>query len=180
MAKITPHPADQELTDAIDAGVKTSGYDAVDADTGEIHAVVGGAYKFNPSAVKTKKMLNVPVLSQKGLGTIYVVMLSAMFVGKDIEEKSGKDGINKEPATIAYVIDLMTGKPAQIIISTVQAGVLRESYKNDAYVGKAFQFENLGKQNEKKYNSVRVNEIDVPEGLDIEGIRALVAIPAAA
>lgn len=154
---------------------KNIGTTQVNEETGEI---VNG-YSFNPAAVKAKKILNLPVLSQKGTGSVYAVLISKMFIGKEIagDDKGGKDGKKKDPATIAYAVDMMTGKPCQLIMSTVQAGVLRECYPDDSYVGKGFHFENLGKLNGKDYNSVNVNEIDIPDGLDIEAVKALVTIP---
>lgn len=142
----------------------------INEETGEIKS-----YSFDPSAVKPKKMLNVPVLSQRGTGSIYVVILSKMFVGKPIESKDAD--AKEEPATIAYAVDLVTGTPVQIIVSTVLEGVLKESYVDHGYVDHAFKIENLGKLNGKRYNSVNVIEIDIPEGLDLAKVKELIVLP---
>lgn len=145
------------------------GTESVDTSTGEIVE-----YKFDPSTVKTLKLVNLPVLSQRNKGSIYVFFLGAMHVGKVVNEEVGKDGKKRGPATIAHVVDLTTGAPAQIIISTVQAGVLRESYPSDSYVDKSFHLENLGKLNGKEYNSVNVSEIETPQGIDISALKAMI------
>lgn len=140
----------------------------VNQETGEIK----GAYSFDPAAVKTKKIVNLPTLSQKNVGSIYVAFLGAMFVGLPMKAVDKKDE-KEEPATLANVVDLMTGKPAQIVVPTVQQSVLEENYPGNTYVGKAFKLENHGKLNGKRYNSISIVEIDLPEGIDIKELQAL-------
>lgn len=144
----------------------------VDKTTGEL-----SGYSFDPSAVKAKKLLNVPVLSQKSTGSVYVTFLSHMFIGKEMANPK-PDEKTKGPATIAFVVDLVTGDVKQLLLSTVQIGTLNENYPDYSYIDKSFQLVNLGKRTGKDYNDVQVIEIDTPSGIDLTGLKTKVVIPA--
>lgn len=144
----------------------------VNAETGEI---IG--YSYNPNAVRIKKKLNLPLLKQKPNGSIDVFFLSRMFQGKEGISKKGEDK-KKDPATIANVLNLISGTPAQIILSTVQIKILAEMYPNDSYIDKSFRLYNFGKLDGRDYNSVSIDEIEVP--LDpsmIQAVKSLVINP---
>lgn len=138
-----------------------------------------GVVVFDPSKVKAKKILNVPVLSQKGKTTIYVTLLSKIFIGKEIAGDE-KDGKKKGPAHIAYGLDLISGRPHQVIMSAMQNSVIEEAYPNHSYIDKSFMMINHGKINGKDYNTVEVVEIDTPDEItaQLPAIKSLLVIPA--
>lgn len=162
MAKTTENTKPEQTTES----TENTQLQAVDKSTGEIAV-------FDPKKVKMKRILNVPVLSQKNEATIYVTMVSKMFVGKPIEG----DEVSKEPATIAYVIDLQSNGIRQIILSAMQASVLDEAYPDQSYIDKSFMMINHGKLNGKRYNTVEAVEIDTPAHVNTAAARSLIVVP---
>ena len=141
--------------------------ETVDQNTGEIVKS-----KFNPANVKVKKQLTLSVLRQEKDKPVYVYFVTPMHVGKPIKTKTGEK--EKEPATIATVIDLERETINTLVMSTVAQGILNESHPDAGYVGKSFMITNKGKQNGKEYNSVEIVEIENPEGIDYAKLSSLV------
>lgn len=113
------------------------------------------------TAFKFKKVRNVtlPLLKLVENHAVYVRMDSAMFEGKQIDDK-------KEPATLINVTNLETGEECQIIAPTVLKGILTDDYPNDGYVGKSFSLVmhkvmDKADPNKLKYNKFDVAEIEV-------------------
>lgn len=109
---------------------------------------------------KTKRLLTRPILKMIEGQARHILIEAPMYVGKEMKSKAGEK--NKEPATLANVIDLETGEPAQIIVSAVVKSVLNEEYPNNGYVHKAFSITKQAKQPGKQYNPFSVAEIEVP------------------
>ncbi len=112
------------------------------------------------SGAKFKRVATVirAVLKMEVDHPVYVKFTGPMFVGKAIEES--KDGKKKEPAIIAPVINLETGEEAQIVMNRVLHSTLKESYADDAYIGKSFEIMKKTKREGKDYNDFALFEIE--------------------
>jgi hypothetical protein len=122
---------------------------------------------------KRKKLLTRPVLKYVVGIANYVKFEEAMHIGKDMKAKEGEK--KKEPATIANVIDLKTGEPAQIIANAVVKSVLNEYYPNDTYVGLCFSITKQKRVDGKQYDPFNIEEIDDPALIKAENAPAVVA-----
>lgn len=109
---------------------------------------------------KRKKLLTRPVLKYVVDTAIYVKIEEKMHIGKEM--KPGPDGKKKEPATLANVVDLKTGEPAQIIANAVVKSVLHEEYPNDSYVGLCFSITKQARVAGKSYDPFSIEEIEDP------------------
>lgn len=92
-----------------------------------------------------------------------------------VDPKTGE--VTKEerkPANVAYVIDLETNQPRQIVVSAVMHSELDRSFPNDSYVGLCFAFM-IRKIEGKNYNGVTIDQIEEPEGVPV----MVIAAPAA-
>lgn len=110
-----------------------------------------------------KKIKNVtlPLKKMAENVPVYVKITSAMFSGKQIDDK-------KEAATLVNVVDLETGEECQIIVATVLKGILNDEYPNDSYVGKGFELimhkvYDKTDPNKLKYNKFTVAEVEVDD-----------------
>jgi len=77
----------------------------------------------------------------------YVKITGPMHLGRQIKD-------DKEPATLADIVNLPTGEEMQIILPKIMREALAEQFPKDAYVGKCFAFE-LMRVPEKRYNLVK-------------------------
>jgi hypothetical protein len=110
-----------------------------------------------------KKLLTRPVLKWEVSKPKYLKIEASMHIGKEIKSRSEKEGDKKkDPATIAHVIDLTTGEPAQIIVNAVLKSVLIDEYPGDAYVGKCFSITKQARQPGKQYDPFQIEEIEDP------------------
>lgn len=99
----------------------------------------------------------------------YVRFIGPMHIGKAVAPKVEVDKatgevktVNKEPAMVAFVDDLMTDQERIIICSTVLRKELAEAYPNDSYIGKTFGFKQT-KVAGKDYNLVEIWEVEDPD-----------------
>lgn len=113
------------------------------------------------TAFKRKKVLTRPVLKLVQDEPVYVKLLGAMHLGKELKEKG--DDKKKEPATLIDVINLVTGEEAQIIASAVIKSVLEDNYPNNTYVGLCFEMTKRARQQGKQYNPIHIEEIEEPK-----------------
>lgn len=79
-----------------------------------------------------------------------------------VDPATGEVKSKKEPAFVAFVDNLETCDPVQIIVSTVMRKELEEQYPSAGYVGKCFMF-SLTKPSGKSYNIPQIAEIEDPE-----------------
>jgi hypothetical protein len=107
-----------------------------------------------------KKLLTRPVLKYQVDIANYVLIETAMHIGKEMKQKEGDK--KKDPATLCNVIDLRTGEPAQLIMNAVVKSVLTEEYPNDSYVGKCFSITKQARQTGKSYDPFSLEEIENP------------------
>ena len=111
-------------------------------------------------SVSVARRVTLPVLSMKKVGEpIYFRVETAMKIGKEIKSKDGKPAM--EPAHICEVTDLATNRRCQLIVSAVLLGVFNDEYPKDAYVGKSFAVNNMGKRDGKRHNDIEVVELAV-------------------
>jgi hypothetical protein len=118
---------------------------------------------FDPKKVKVVKQVTVPTLSPKPDAPIYVKMLGAIFVGKEIKsaKKPEEGGVEQKPADLALVVNLETGEEMHLICSAVFKANLQDTYPKDTYVGKAFRVAKLGKRAGKRYFDYAIAEIEI-------------------
>jgi hypothetical protein len=110
--------------------------------------------KAAPFAFKVKKHVTVPLLKIQNNQPAYVKFTGAIFTGKVVDDK-------KEAPQMADVINLETAQEMQIILGTVLVGNLRESYPDDAYVGKQFELVKSAPEGTRKYSLYQITEIEV-------------------
>jgi hypothetical protein len=70
----------------------------------------------------------------------------------------------RQPAHVAYVVDLENMAPRQIVVSSVMASELDRSFPNAGYVGLCFAF-TIRKIEGKQYNGVTIDQIEEPDGV---------------
>lgn len=103
---------------------------------------------------KKIKDVTLPFLKLQNETLYYFKFTAPMFKGKKIDDQ-------KEPATLANVVNLETGEKCQIICPTVLQGIMREEYGED-YVGRCFE---IVKHRDAgaKYSTFSVAEVADPE-----------------
>lgn len=114
---------------------------------------------------KVLKTVSLPLKSLAEGDLAHVKMETAIRLG---EKLKGKANEKKEPAHLANVIDLDTGEEMLMIIPAVLKSSLEDNYKDESYVGKAFQITHLGKKAkggaaDEGYNLYKILEIDPTE-----------------
>lgn len=105
-----------------------------------------------------KKRVTLPLIKPKLDVPVFIKINEPVFVGKKLESGASKD---MEAATLANVTDLETGEEAQIIVPSVLAGIFKDEYADDAYVGLSFQLTKHPKVSGKRYHNFTVVEIEV-------------------
>jgi len=91
-----------------------------------------------------------------------LMLLSPMYVGKKIEAK-------KEAATLVHAVDCETGEEGIVLCSAVMRSQLTESYQNQSYVRRAFEFVKVRSAGEKigdktvAYNHFSISEVALPD-----------------
>lgn len=117
---------------------------------------------FDPSKVKVKKLVTIPVLKLLPDTPVFVQVTGAIYQGKELK-KGGEE--NLKPADLMNVKDLTTGEDMQIVCGEVLKSTLRDEYPNDSYVGKAFRIIK-GKKKDKEggrgYFTYSIAEIELP------------------
>lgn len=125
--------------------------------TTQTQETVQAAPVFNFTVVKN---VTLPLIKPEIDVPVFVKVTSAVFVGKDIAEKT-PGAKKKEPAKLINCINLQTGEEAQLIVPSVLAGIFTDEYKDDSYVGKCFQLIKHAKKAGKEYHPFTVREIKV-------------------
>lgn len=137
--------------------------DATNAQT-TTNETATAAPRFVP---KIKGHVTLPLLKIAVNTNYFVRFTGDIHLGKEIsgnamvDPNTGEVKSKKEPAYIAFVDNLETEEPVQIIVSTVMRKELMEQYPNDDYVGKCFMF-SLNKPAGKSYNVPQIAEIEDP------------------
>ncbi len=111
-----------------------------------------------------KKLLTRPVLKFEVDKPRYLLIESAIHIGKEIKSRTPVAADKKkEPPSLANVIDLTTGEPAQIILNAVLKSVLNEEYPTDSYVGLCFSITKQQRMPGKQYDPFKIEEIENPK-----------------
>lgn len=77
--------------------------------------------------------------------------------GRASKNEDGTEKALMSPPELAQVTDMVTGKPAQIIVNAVLGSELRKKYPNDGYVGKTFRIVKTQLQG-KRYATFEITE----------------------
>lgn len=105
-----------------------------------------------------KRAVTLPVLKlEKGV-TRYLALLTPMYQGERIDDQKGA-------ATLIKAVDLETGEFGLIIAPTIMQNELSRHYRDDGYVGKAFEI-TITRQTGKDYNHVTLIEVGIPEDME--------------
>ena len=114
--------------------------------------------KFDPKNVKVVKAVTRPTLSLQPGTPVFVKIIKAIYVGKEIKGTEKK--ADQKPADIADVINLETGKEQQLVVGAVVKANLEEMYEGAKYVGKSFMITKLDKKEGKRYFNYEISEIE--------------------
>lgn len=143
--------------------------EVLNTETGEITAsnavaVVGsekgsqvtvGGFKLTVS-----KQVTLPLLKHEEGQIRYVRIEKPIYEGKEIKNKrSGETSM--EPATMALVTDLETGRQCEYIVNAVFKGIMEDDYPKESYVGKIFAINKLEKPKGKRYNALEILECTI-------------------
>lgn len=115
------------------------------------------------------KHVTLPLLKNPEDGTpIFVTFTGPIFKAKEVaggrapkKNADGSPAAAMAPPELAQVTDLARNAPAQIIVNSVMGSELRETYPNDAYVGKSFQIKKFKPTGGKRYALFEILEIRV-------------------
>jgi len=108
---------------------------------------------------RVAKHVTLPLIKLEEETPVYVKITAPMFLGKEV--KGTGDKAKMEPATLAHVVNLETGEPAQIIVNAVVVANLNECYPGDTYVNKSFQLIKHAKRDGKRYHDFSILEIEL-------------------
>jgi len=100
------------------------------------------------------KNVTLPLLKPQLDVPVYIKVLDPIYLGKKVEQ-------DKEPATIANIVNLETGEHCQILVPAVLAGIFEDEYPDNAYVNKCFKLTKHPKASGKRYHLFTVLEITV-------------------
>lgn len=113
-------------------------------------------------ATRTKKLITLPTFKFVTDVPLNVVIIQPMHIGVKREGRGSSEADKKkEPPTLARVINLDTGEEGQIILASVLKTELAEAYKNDSYVGKAFEMIKQKRKEGKQYDPYSLAELDL-------------------
>lgn len=122
---------------------------------------------FDPSRVKVKKNITLPLLKMRPEVTYYLRIDQPIFKAKPVTTKAIKNGElvetntkKMEPPELAEVTNLETGEKMQIIVPKVLGTELRENYVEDAYVGLSYSIVKHEKATGKDYATFSIAEIE--------------------
>lgn len=118
-----------------------------------------------PEGVKAVRNVTLPTLVLKKAGDSAVLkFMDAMRISKvKTKPDVGPDGKVKErePATVATVVNIQTGEQFIYLVASVVKSNLERDYPAEAYVGKAFYIQNKGKRTEnQRYNDFAIIEVE--------------------
>jgi hypothetical protein len=128
-------------------------------------APMGGRLLMGGKIFKTAKWVTRSVLQQKPEEAFYVqfegpIHLSPM--DPDNSKFKDADGVGNVP-DIANVINLSTGEFQVLIINVVLGSELRQSYPNDAYVGKMFGIMQTKSAIDKRFKTYKIIELELDD-----------------
>jgi len=111
-----------------------------------------------PAGIKVKRVVTVPSLVLKNVGEPHIVQfMSAMRVSKVVDKKDTK----REPAIIADVRDVESGRDFILLVPSVVKANLDRDYPNDEYVNRAFFLQNDGKRTDsQRYYDFTIVEVE--------------------
>lgn len=118
-----------------------------------------------PEGVKAVRNVTLPTLVLKKAGDSAVLkFMDAMRVSKvKTKPDIGPDGKVKErePATVATVVNTQTGEQFIYLVASVVKSNLERDYPDETYVGKSFYIQNKGKRTEnQRYNDFAIIEVE--------------------
>lgn len=113
-----------------------------------------------PFVVNRVKSVTLPLLKLAPGKPVYFRIDGPMYTGEKLTSGSEADR-KKEPPTLIKVENLITRRPALVIVPAVMKSELEKSYADHAYVGRCFEVETT-KVPEKRYNLVSITEIADP------------------
>jgi hypothetical protein len=122
---------------------------------------VGGSISIGGLKFKVKDQVTMPLLKQKDGEAVYVKLVGAIFVGKEIKNKRSGE-VEQKPAMMVNVINLENHRPMQYIVNAVLQGTLEDDprYNEKKYVGKSFAILKLPQGEGKRYKNFEVMEIE--------------------
>lgn len=132
-----------------------------DENGNEVDTTTGEIAVFDPSALKMKRRVTLPVLKQRVGIPMYLVFCNAMEMVKFDNSKYEGD------PTVCKVYDIVSRAFYQIVVKAVTKSELVTGYPKDSYVGKGFSI-CLHSVEGKKYKICDIAEFEVPK--DIAGI----------
>lgn len=114
-----------------------------------------------PAGIKVKRAVTLPSLVLKVPGQEAMIQfLSPYRVSTVVDKKDTK----REPAIIANVRDIQTGKEFIFLIPSVVKANLERDYPSDGYVNCAFYIRHVGKRTEsQRYSDFEIYEVE-PDG----------------
>lgn len=120
-----------------------------------------------PAGFKVKRQVILPSLSLKENEPRTLKILEAMRVStvkapgaKKGKAKGGDSALPEKPATIAPVVDVISGENFTLIVPAVLEGNLKEQYPGDAYVDKTFFIMKKAKRPGKRYFDFEITEVE--------------------
>jgi hypothetical protein len=113
---------------------------------------------FDPSKLKVKRQVVLPLLSMHDGDKVFVKFNKAFYTGKVIEGAT-----IKKAADLCEVTDITTGQIMTMIVSKVLFSTMSEEYPKDSYVGKIFALERIAPKEGKKYPTFGVVEVELSE-----------------
>lgn len=138
--------------------------EVADAKTGEIIEAPAKDMSLSQRAtlasgivVSVKKVLQLPVLSNKAVGVPLFMRIEEAVRHTPGKTKDGKEIL--APATVTTVTNLEDGRRYTFLVPTVVQGIFDDEYPNSSYVGKCFSMINMGKREGKRHKDMQVVEI---------------------
>lgn len=131
-------------------------------DDGVVHGAVAtvanaGSTFALPANMKLKRVITVPSLVLKMVGTAHTLQFTSPIVASTVVIKGKED---EKPARIADVINHEDDKHYKLLVPTVVESNLDKEYPNHSYVGLSFYIQNLGKRKEgQRYVDYGIAEV---------------------
>lgn len=136
------------------AEVKTE----VDALVPQTENAAKGGFKF-----KVKKHVTLPLLVVNDEVPSYVKITGAIFQAKELEgsrARKNENGQVQQPPHLFHAINLETGEMVQAIANDVLKSTLEDTYPDESYVGKSFEYVRHAMVKGKKYKTFSITEIE--------------------
>lgn len=145
----------------------------IDGNTGEIlegfapalENRAASGVEINGVVYDTVKAVTLPTLKHDVGKTIVFKVAEPMFTDeKEVEEMVEVEGVmkkgtRKNKVTVMRVIELNSGVLCEYVCNAITVDDLNSAYPDNGYVGKSFAVQKLGKIAGKKYNEIKIIEI---------------------